>query len=347
MKNSEPNPLQRELARSASVGPHPDSDILTAFAEGKLLQRERAEVFAHLATCPDCREVLAIATEAGPIPTSAAKPFLLPRSIQQTSRAWLPWASIAAGIIVVCSAGLLYREKLEFKQRATVATENAPAISSASTRQKESSPPAHPAVAPGKAAADSNPSNLKASVLAKESGVQKTENQELGSMAVQSGLARQNSRIEVSSAAETTPGEILARPPAPVQAGSAFVSAEAPRATEQASLAAVARSHWRINSIGQAERSFGNEAWEAVLPNESSRMHVVSVFDRDVWIGGENTRLYHSVDNGLTWALVALPQKDGSEHVIAHIRFQTSQAGSIEAADGVTWTTTDGGVSWN
>jgi photosystem II stability/assembly factor-like uncharacterized protein len=76
-------------------------------------------------------------------------------------------------------------------------------------------------------------------------------------------------------------------------------------------------------------------------------MHVVSVFNGDVWIGGENTRLYHSVDNGSTWVLVTLPQKDGREHVIAHIRFQTSQAGTVEAEDGVTWTTDDGGISWN
>jgi hypothetical protein len=348
MKQSEFNPLRRALALSPLEGPHPDSDILTAFAEGKLLQRERTEVFAHLATCAECREVISVATEAAPIPASGTKPFLLPRSTHQSSRAWLPWASIAAGIIVVCSAGLIYKQKLESRQRATVATENAPAIpSAANTRQKESPPPPVPAVASGNPAAGAIPSNLKTPVLAKESSSQKPENQELSSLAVQSGLARQNSRIQDSSAAETTHGEILARPPAPVQAGSAFVSAEAPRATAQASLAAVARPHWRINSLGQAERSFGNEAWQAVLSNESSKMHVVSVFNGDVWIGGENTRLYHSVDNGSTWVLVALPQRDGREHVIAHIRFQTSQAGTVEAEDGVTWTTDDGGISWN
>jgi photosystem II stability/assembly factor-like uncharacterized protein len=133
-------------------------------------------------------------------------------------------------------------------------------------------------------------------------------------------------------------------PPAP--ADSAFASAEL-HVIDKASVPAVVRSHWRINSIGQAERSFGNEAWEAVLPHEKARMRVVSVFNGDVWIGGENTRLYLSVDNGSTWSPVILPQKDGSEHAIAHIRFQSPHSGTVEATDGVTWTTADGGASWN
>ena len=53
MKQAEPNPLQRELARSQQGGLHPDADLLAAFAEGSLLEREREEMFAHLDALPD------------------------------------------------------------------------------------------------------------------------------------------------------------------------------------------------------------------------------------------------------------------------------------------------------
>ena len=346
MKHSENNPLQRELAQSPLAGPHPDFDILTAFAEGKLLQREREEVFAHLATCDECREVLSIATEAVAIPASGGKPFLMPRTAHRPARAWLPWASIAAGIIVVCSAGLLYRQKLELKPRAAVATEKTPAIPSTATGQPQSSQSAKPTVAPGKTAAGSTPAKLKSSLLAKESTVEAPENQERSSLAMQPDLRQQNSRIESSSAGVVSRGGVLVRPSPPATASSAFAGAEL-GAMDKASVAAVARPHWRINSIGQPERSLGDEEWKVVLPDEKARMRVVSVFDGSVWIGGENTRLYRSPDNGFTWNQVALPQKKGSDHVIAHIRFQTSQTGTVEAADGVTWTTADGGTSWN
>jgi photosystem II stability/assembly factor-like uncharacterized protein len=188
---------------------------------------------------------------------------------------------------------------------------------------------------------------LKASVLAKEPFVQKPEGQARSSLSIQPDLRKQDSPNERSSAAVVAPDGVIAGLSAPAPPNSAFVSAEPPRAMAQASVHGIARPHWRINSAGQAERSFGNEVWEVVLPNESSRMRVVSVFNADVWIGGENTRLYHSADNGFTWNLVALPEKDGQEHIIAHIRFQTPQIGTVEAADGTFWTTVDGGVSWN
>jgi hypothetical protein len=347
MKQSELNPLQRELARSPLAGPHPDADILTALAEGKLLQRERTEVFAHLASCQDCRKVLSMAAESAAIHETRVKPFLLPRSANQSSRAWLPWASIAAGILIVCSAGLLYKQKLELKPRATVATENTPAIPTEAAPKPQSSPPAESTVVPVQKTAGASTAKLKAPVLAKESTPQEPEIQDATGAAVQADQRLQDSQIEASSAVQVVPEVNIAKPAASAPAASGFVASQPSRAMAQGAIAGIARPHWRINSAGQAERSFGNEVWQAVLPNESSRMRVVSVFNRDVWIGGENTRLYHSADNGTTWNLVTLPEKDGRDHAIAHIRFQTSQAGAVEAVDGVTWTTADGGISWN
>lgn len=321
MKQFDSNPLLRELARSSLAGPHPDSDLLTAFAEGSLLERERQEVFAHLATCADCRELLSAAAGAAPEPVTGLKPFLLTRPAHPPLRAWLPWASVAAGILLVCSAELVYRQRLEVKRQATVAAENAPGFPSTTIRQPHPSPSAEPESLPDKAPSSPSAKQLKALQP---------------SSTPQSALA----------AKVRTEGSVV-QSPAPGQVSSAFANEATARALSNISVAAVsARPHWRIDSMGQAERSFSDGAWEPVLPNESAKMRVVSVFDAQVWVGGENTRLYHSADNGNTWSVVTLPAKNGSQHVIVHIRFQTPQAGAVEADDGTSWITNDGGASW-
>jgi len=46
---------------SDQLGGHPDADLLTAFAEHSIGDRERAQVMQHLANCGDCREVIRLA----------------------------------------------------------------------------------------------------------------------------------------------------------------------------------------------------------------------------------------------------------------------------------------------
>lgn len=279
MKQTELNPLQQELARAPLAGPHPDFDVLAAFAEGALPEREHQQVMVHLVSCSDCRELLSVASEAAEKPVAELKPFLVPRPARPPLREWLPWVSIAAGIVAVCAVGLIYKQKWEPGDRTTVASESAAKSSSALNTQ-----------------------------AARQEGLQ---------------------------------------PQTPAQSKSAFTNAEPARSFVQDSAAAAVRPHWRINSMGQAERAFGDGAWQAVLPGETARMHVVSVFNDNVWIGGENTRVYHSADNGSTWNVVVLSEKNGSDHVISHVRFKTAKAGTVEAADGTEWTTADGGATWH
>src|SRR6266851_634718 len=46
---------------SDQLGGHPDADLLTAFAEHSIGNRERAQVMQHLANCGLCREVVRLA----------------------------------------------------------------------------------------------------------------------------------------------------------------------------------------------------------------------------------------------------------------------------------------------
>jgi len=116
--------------------------------------------------------------------------------------------------------------------------------------------------------------------------------------------------------------------------------------TKSANMSLAVRAHWRIEQ-GHLERAFGNGPWQPALTQESAPMRVVSVVGADVWAGGANQVLYRSHDDGAAWQRVTLPQKNGEGHAIAHIRFASATSGTIEADDGTTWTTSDGGTTWN
>jgi hypothetical protein len=67
---------------------HPGAESLNAFAEQALGRRERAEVLDHLAVCPRCRQVVALAQEAASAEVVAAA---VARGAAKRPRAW--WRS--------------------------------------------------------------------------------------------------------------------------------------------------------------------------------------------------------------------------------------------------------------
>ena len=106
------------------------------------------------------------------------------------------------------------------------------------------------------------------------------------------------------------------------------------------------RPQWRITEAGRVERSFGNGVWQEVLDAGTAKLRVVSVVRGSVWAGGDKLHLYRSTDNGVTWSAVQLPPKGDAANAIAHIRFETLLDGKIDATDGSSWVTTDGGITW-
>jgi photosystem II stability/assembly factor-like uncharacterized protein len=74
----------------------------------------------------------------------------------------------------------------------------------------------------------------------------------------------------------------------------------------------------------------------------------VAVVGNDVWAGGNNGALFHSVDGGEHWAQVVL-SADGHPETgaVASIHFDTVSQGSVRTETGSTWTTSDRGQSWN
>lgn len=357
MKTPGPNPLPQALAHSQQAGLHPDPDLLTGFAEGTLLTRERKDLLEHLAVCPQCREILSLSTAAAPEPSGEVERHAPPGLTHTALRSWLPWVSAAAGIVVVFSAVLLHRQnKPQFTTSPQVASIRKKEIDQAPPRTiqptkispESQAKRARPAAAPPKKPVRTPPRSAENATVASSvaAGVAGVEGGVAGSTDQMHGDHPGSSHIPTAKAVEGELQSIEAQGAISSRSSAAFAGpARAPN--ERAALSAYSvRPHWRIDENGQVERSFGNGPWQPVLTNEKSKMHVVSVFDRDAWIGGENLSLYHSSDDGTTWTPVTLPNKDGREHAITHIRFHTPQAGTVEAEDGTSWTSIDGGRTW-
>ena len=81
---------------------HPDADLLAAFAEHSLPERERARLIQHLANCAECREVLTL-----------AQPPLEHVTAVMHSPGWLSWPVLRWGtvlaLVAVVGAAVLLR----------------------------------------------------------------------------------------------------------------------------------------------------------------------------------------------------------------------------------------------
>lgn len=91
--------------KTQSAGPHPDADLLSAFAENVLPDAERRHVLSHLADCGGCREVVFLLSLPQP---SDEQKVLIPRS-----RRWhmsLRWGSAVASVVILAGVFAARRE---------------------------------------------------------------------------------------------------------------------------------------------------------------------------------------------------------------------------------------------
>lgn len=102
-----PKIVRDRLKAAAPVVNHPDADVLAAFAERSLPEKERGVVLEHLACCGDCRDIVALALPALEPIQAVVRP---------SPGGWLIWPAlrwgfVAAGIVAVASFGLLQYQR--------------------------------------------------------------------------------------------------------------------------------------------------------------------------------------------------------------------------------------------
>jgi len=80
---------------------HPDADMLTAFSERALPDRERDLVLEHLGRCRECREVICLALPEFELPAQEA-------AASSWTLSWpaLRWGFAAAGVLVIVALGV-------------------------------------------------------------------------------------------------------------------------------------------------------------------------------------------------------------------------------------------------
>ena len=100
-----PKIVQQRLQATAKAGVHPDPDLLTAFVEQALNERERAQVLQHLGQCTDCRKVVSLARPEGVAPAN------IPARSTWLSWPVLRWGALAASVLVVSAAVTLHYER--------------------------------------------------------------------------------------------------------------------------------------------------------------------------------------------------------------------------------------------
>ena len=101
--------IVRARLKAEPSGDHPDSNLLAAFAEQALPDRERAPILLHLARCADCRDVLALAAPPGDSVTDALDTT---RHVRVFRWSILRWGAVAACVVIVGSAVLMKRASM-------------------------------------------------------------------------------------------------------------------------------------------------------------------------------------------------------------------------------------------
>ena len=160
-----PKIVQRRLRAAAKPGIHPDPDLLAAFVEKSLNDRERSQVLEHLAECADCRDVMALAT-----PETVSPPSAVLQKSNWLSWPVLRWGALAACVVVVSTAVTLHYQRRPSLE--TYVAEKTPAVPASTA---ESNVPQQPheklaAKIPPPAPFDSDRDFGVASKLAKQQG---------------------------------------------------------------------------------------------------------------------------------------------------------------------------------
>jgi len=102
-----PKIVRQRLRPAAKPGVHPHADLLTAFTEKALSERERTRVVEHLSRCEDCREVVFL---SGPQPDLVQIVGRGPNRGGWLSWPALRWGAAVACVVIVGTAVTLFRE---------------------------------------------------------------------------------------------------------------------------------------------------------------------------------------------------------------------------------------------
>lgn len=348
--NQVPKIVRQRLGATGDPA-HPDANLLGAYAEKALDQREEAAILSHLAQCADCRQIVVLAQpdlDAGP--QVVRTPAKTPAGFHG-----MRWAFWAAAVLVV--GGLLMlndRQQSSHDQVAQVARPamNQPTAASPATAPTDEATAARAQAKTEASQTQTQPESSKPTEVAALDQLQAAP--PAPSVHSENSPARDSSLSKVSAEKESDAKEGDAKERkdagafAPRAAFADNAKAEASRVAANAMvLTKPSGPRWTLTPDGVLQRSVdAGQTWETVPVTANAAFRVVSALGSDVWVGGAAGALYHSKDAGQHWEQVK-PAVDGNALAadITGLEFSDAQHGRISTTGGV-WTTSDAGQSW-
>lgn len=106
---------------------------------------------------------------------------------------------------------------------------------------------------------------------------------------------------------------------------------------------------WSVSSGGKVQRSTdSSKTFEIVDIVPDVKFATVAAIGDEVWAGGENGALFHSLDAGASWAQVKIGSSSGTvQESISALEFFAGGKLILVTESGARWESNDGGRNWN
>jgi photosystem II stability/assembly factor-like uncharacterized protein len=106
-------------------------------------------------------------------------------------------------------------------------------------------------------------------------------------------------------------------------------------------------TRWMLSPEGALLRSTdAGKNWQTVPFTSVVVFRAIAVVGPKVWVGGQGGALYYSPDDGNQWTRLLPAAGVILNDDISKLAFHDALHGSLTTAAGQTWTTSDGGHSW-
>ena len=294
--------------QAQAAGPHPEPEMLAAYAEKSLSPHDCQGLLAHLAACADCRDALYLA-----MPDVDTQPVRRPS--YKSPRLAVRWATLAASVVILGAVLLTNREM--FYQHS-------------------------PSVQPYSEEPPQKVAELKDLMVDRSADRRDSASQTAAK--TRPPLKHMTAKPQANMEFDQSDQVHFSAPPA---ASGARQDVAARVSSEALDLAkdkkAATTLDWSLSPDGDVQRSVDSgKTWQIVPIAQGSSFHAITAVGNEVWVGGNAGALYHSVDSGQSWTKLAPVSTDN----ITHIEFSDPQNGLLNTANGQVWSTSDGGRSW-
>ncbi len=325
--------VKQRLQTNAKLADHPEPNLLSAFVERSLGQREQSEVLQHLSQCMNCREIVSL---SGAQPNLADAVSLTPARAAWLSWPALRWGAATACIIVVGAAITVHQRHESVQHPATQASISSPSLSTQTI--------------PDKAALPQSPNLNPAPVQAAKQRIRRSNSgnrRAADSMPVEIADAR-----TASPFVEVVPGRakdaVFPSEVEPATGGPATNSLASGTFFPDDLAAENLAPRWTLSWDGVLQRSLDSgRTWQTVPVASHLILRALAANGLDIWVGGKAGALFHSSDAGQHWSQV-LPMANGEPFAgdIVGVEFSDGLHGKLTSSNREIWITSDAGQSW-